>query len=319
MKQCFMVLGLIASCAAAQSPTAGVPVAPPLPPALNATVAFPRDVTMHGDIVYSTVRGFRPMTLDLYLPKSRTPLPLLIFVHGGAWAGGTARSAEIVGDNFPAMFAEFSAKGYAVASINYRLSSEARFPAQVQDLNAAIRFLRSKSELYGIDAQRVVVWGASAGAHIAMLSAFDCKKGKFEVAVTTPNPLSTNPISTCVSGLVDWFGPTTLGTQNPSPTALAYVGCAPAACADAWQRANVLESLTGDAPPLFIVHGDADTTVPIAQSKALQEESSDLTVKAQLKVVPNGNHLFRGAARVDIDAAIRDTFAFIEQQLQAKQ
>jgi acetyl esterase/lipase len=293
--------------AAAQTPPAA---ASNTPPVLDTTVKFPKGVTMHGDIVFGSIRGFRPLTLDLYLPKSRKPLPLLIFVHGGAWAGGTSRSAEIIGDNFPAMFAGFSAKGYAVASISYRLSSEAKFPSQIQDLNSAIRFLKSNAAKYGLDADRVVVWGASAGAHITMLSALDCKRGQLEVANTAP----TVP-STCVTAVVDWFGPTVLLSQTPSPTALAYVGCAPTACGDTWKRTGVLESLSADAPPFLIVHGDADTTVPYAQSKELLEALQRLGVKAELVTVPGGNHLFRGAARPDIDAAIRATFAFVEDQL----
>jgi acetyl esterase/lipase len=303
---------IIANHAIAQTPPAGGPGM--VVPLLDTTFKFPRSVTMHGDIVFSTARGYRPLTLDLYLPESTKPLPLLIFVHGGAWAGGTARSAEIIGDNFPNMFADFSAKGYAVASINYRLANEAKFPAQVQDLNAAIRFLRSKAETYHLDPERVVVWGASAGAHITMLAALDCQKHSLDppAANATPQP------PTCVSGVVDWFGPTTLASPNPSLTAVAYIGCSPTECADKWKQASIYEALTGDAPPFLIVHGDADTTVPYAQSKELQTALSDLSVSATLKTVPNGNHLFRGAARPDIDTAIKETFAFVEAQLQPK-
>jgi acetyl esterase/lipase len=312
---CFAAATLMAGSASAQSPPGGPPVGPGMsPPVLDTVVKFPRGVTMHGDVVFASPRGFRPLTLDLYLPKSRKPLPLLIFVHGGGWAGGTARSAEIVGDNFPAMFAEFSAKGYAVASISYRLSSEAKFPAQVQDLNAAIHFLKTKAQAYGIDAERIVVWGASAGAHIAMLSALDCKRGQLDSPATSQSTTT----STCVTAVVDWFGPTTLASQTPSPTALTYIGCPPSECSDKWQRASVLESLTADAPPFLIVHGDADTTVPYAQSKELLEGLKRHTVMAELHTVPNGNHLFRGAARADIDQAIEATFAFVEKQLQPK-
>jgi acetyl esterase/lipase len=292
---------LLAGSVAAQAP----------PPLLDTTVQFPGGVTMHGDIVYASPRNFRPLTLDLYLPKSRAPLPLLIFVHGGAWAGGTARSAEIIGDNFPDMFAGFSAKGYAVVSISYRLSGEAKFPAQVQDLNAAIRFLRSKAQTYGIDGERIVVWGASAGAHIAMLSALDCKQGHLD-------PVKADAPSSCVTAVVDWFGPTAFDLQNPGATALAYIGCAPSSCADTWKLTNVIESVSASAPPFLIVHGDADTLVPIAQSKTLLAALEKSSVSATFKTVPNGNHLFRGAARPDIDTAIRETFVFVEQQLQAK-
>jgi len=128
--------------------------------------------------------------------------------------------------------------------------------------------------------------------------------------------------STCVNAVVDWFGPTTLispsTSQTPSATALAYIGCPPSECADKWKRANILDGLTSDAPPFLIVHGDADTTVPHAQSKELFEALKQLSVSAELKTVRNGNHLFRGAARPDIDEAIRTTFAFVEQHLQPK-
>lgn len=294
----------------AQTPPSGPP--PNAPPPIVTTAKFPGNVTMQGDIVFATQRGYRPLTLDLYLPDSGgASLPLVIFVHGGAWAGGSARSAEIIGDNFPEMWARLAAKGYAVASINYRLSSEAKFPAQVQDLNAAIRFLRAKASTYRIDANRVVVWGASAGAHITMLSALDCKQGKLEAA-------PANAPSTCVTAVIDWFGPTVLDPAKPSPTALAYLGCAGDACPDAWQRANVMSALSADAPPFLAVHGDADTTVPFAHSKELVDALGKLSVKAELKVVPNGNHLFRGAARPDIDAAIARSFAFIDEQLRPK-
>ncbi|HTE40410.1 MAG TPA: alpha/beta hydrolase, partial [Steroidobacteraceae bacterium] len=176
-----VAITLSAATAVGQAPRAGAPGPGMAVPVIDTTAKFPKDVTMHGDIVVSSPRGYRPVTLDLYLPKASKPVPLLIFVHGGGWAGGSARSAEVIGENFPAMFAEFSSKGYAVASLNYRLSSEAKFPSQIQDLNAAIRFLKSKAQTYGIDAERIVVWGASAGAHITMLSALDCKKGQFEV------------------------------------------------------------------------------------------------------------------------------------------
>lgn len=295
------VLALGGPPAYAQPPAGG----PPAPPVLDTTLAFPDGVTLHGDVIYASPRGYRPLTLDLYLPKSKGPVPLVVFVHGGAWAGGSSRSAEIIGDDFPKMFAALSARGYAVASINYRLSSEARFPAPVQDLNAALRFLRAKAADYGIDDSRVVLWGASAGAQISMLSAFDCKAHALDPAGG----------STCVTAVVDWFGPTNLmPAAEPSATSLAYLGCKPAECADAWKKASPINALSGAAPPFLIVHGDADTTVPLAQSQALLQALTALKVKAELKVVPGGNHLFRGAARPEIDAAIARTFAFIDEQ-----
>ena len=128
------------------------------------------------DLAYATVPGFRTMTLDLYQPKRAPkdyPKPLLIFVHGGGWNSGDARQGGGFSD-FPGVLAALAAKGYVVASVNYRLSGEAHFPAALQDVKAAIRWLRAHADEYGIDTSRVAVWGEEAGGQLAALAGTSC-------------------------------------------------------------------------------------------------------------------------------------------------
>ncbi|MEO8896144.1 MAG: alpha/beta hydrolase, partial [Rhizomicrobium sp.] len=119
-------------------------------PDLNQTVAFPGGVAAHRDIVYAAVGGFRPLTLDLYQTPSKpkeAPRPAILFVHGGDWVTGDARHLAGFAD-FPATLAALAAKGYVVASVNYRLSGEAHFPAAIQDVKSAVRWLRGHAGDY---------------------------------------------------------------------------------------------------------------------------------------------------------------------------
>jgi acetyl esterase/lipase len=139
-------------------------------------VSFPNEVTAMPDLVYSTIPGFQPLKLDLYAPARRSAsrgLPLVIYVHGGAWMGGHSRAAGAFAD-FPGVLASLSARGYVVASLNYRLSGEARFPAALHDVRAALRYLRANAARFGIDPRRVFLWGASAGGQLASLAATTC-------------------------------------------------------------------------------------------------------------------------------------------------
>ena len=126
-------------------------------------LSFPGGVTALFDVTYANLRGFRPLTLDLYQPSPRgMAMPLVVFVHGGGWNGGDTRHAAGFPD-FPAELAKLAAQGYLVASVNYRLSGEARFPAAVHDVKFAIRWLRSQARELNLDVTRVALWGEGAG------------------------------------------------------------------------------------------------------------------------------------------------------------
>jgi acetyl esterase/lipase len=147
-------------------------------------VIFPNGVRGIPGTVYWEPARYRPLTLDLYLPPSSverpaTDFPLVMYIHGGGWMGGDApRSGPFV--DFPGVLASLSAKGYVVASIEYQLSGEAKFPAQAQDVKAAIRWLRFNASKYGMDQTRAVTCGVSAGGHLARLAAVSCKTAALE-------------------------------------------------------------------------------------------------------------------------------------------
>lgn len=174
--------GPVTMAAPAPAPPPPVLAAPPAPalmtaaPAIRVPVgkiygpqrlAFADGVSAQFDVTYQTLRGFRPLTLDLYQPRPRGyALPLVVFVHGG----GDTRQAGTI-ENFPSALA---AQGYVIASVNYRLSGEARFPAALQGVKAAIRWMRSRSSEYNIDSTRIAVWGVSGGGQIAALAGVAC-------------------------------------------------------------------------------------------------------------------------------------------------
>ena len=151
-------------------------------------VAFAQEVESLPDLIYSVPPGFRPLRLDLYRPRNTASavrgLPLVVYVHGGGWLAGHTRHAGAFG-NWPGVLALLASKGFVVASIEYRLSGEARFPAAIQDVKTSIRWLRSKSAQFGIDPSTVIIWGGSAGGQLAALAATSCKVDAF-----APDPQS---------------------------------------------------------------------------------------------------------------------------------
>jgi acetyl esterase/lipase len=181
-------------------------------------VSFPNGVKGIPSVVYWTPIGYRPLTLDLYLPPATLQrptqgFPWVVYIHGGGWEiGDSHRSGPFV--DFAGVLASLSARGYIVASIEYRLSGEAVFPAQIRDVKAAIRWLRSHASEYGIDPARAITWGASAGGHLASLAAVSCNVQALEPAQTRtsgapnmpPDAIISSHVSDCVQGSVTWYG-----------------------------------------------------------------------------------------------------------------
>ena len=141
----------------------------------QARVTLPGGVVGLPDLTYATVSGFRRLKLDLYLPPGPATgaRPAIVYMHGGGWSGGTPRTTGAF-ENWPEVLASFAARGYVVASIQYRFSGEAPFPAAAQDAKAAVRWMRANATAYGIDPQRIVSWGASAGGQLAGILATSC-------------------------------------------------------------------------------------------------------------------------------------------------
>jgi acetyl esterase/lipase len=265
----------------------------PTPPVL-----YPGSVRSLRDVTYAEPLGFRPLTMDLYLPpEGAEKKPVVVFIHGGAWRSRTARDGGAFRD-FPAVLASVAAHNYVVASVNYRFSGEARFPAAVQDVALAIRWLRLHSDQYGIDTNKFVAWGSSAGGQIAALLGTGCGAPAFEPAAPpgAPGPLP----SVCVQGVIDWYGlidlesdGKDLGKSAVPDYVEAYLGCKLSQCAHGWARsASPFPYIDAQDPPFLIQHGAADVTVSPAQSQRLYEALHAAGVPAELVVYPGVAHGF---------------------------
>ena len=264
-------------------------------------------------MTYATLPGFRPLTLDLYAPDAGSAaLPLVVFVHGGGWNGGDARHAGTFED-FPATLAALAAQGYVVASVNYRLSEEARFPAALQDVKSAIRWLRSEAMARRIDTTRVAVWGAAAGGQLAALAGVTCGVDRFEPEADAG---AENLPSDCVEAVIDWYGVTdleSLADDSDAPAASHssftaqsstaegdYLGCEPADCAPGLARlASPLAFISNLSPAFLIQHGAADTTVPPKQSQKLYDALKEKNVPAELVLYPGAAHDFTRGGNPD--------------------
>jgi acetyl esterase/lipase len=346
MKRLFLSLAFAATAsasAAAQRPTPPPEIARDAPridrfPAHDVT--FANGVTGKPDLPFSTTVGFRPLTLDLYLPPAsvRPPargFPLVVHIHGGGFLGGDKRFILPFVD-WPGVLASLAARGYVVASINYRLSGEARFPAQAQDVKAAVRWLRLNAAKYAIDPDRAVTWGQSAGGHLASLTAVSCGAAALApsgAAATSGRQDAATPTSDCVQGSVAWFGLFDIATvqaQAREVKALSrdeadapewrLLGCFAAACQPAQLAAASPASYVDRTdPPMLLIVGSDDTVVPTKQTLEMAAKLAAAGVKHDMVVLPGVDHSFIGkspeATRDANLKALAATFEFIDRTI----
>jgi acetyl esterase/lipase len=226
--------------------------------------------------------GHERQRLDLYLPeKADRPLPLIVWIHGGAWLAGNKDGG---GPPLP-----YAGKGYAVASINYRLSQHAKFPAQIEDCKAAIRWLRANAKKYQLDPDRFAVWGASAGGHLVALLG---TSGDVKDLEGDGGNLEQ---SSRVQAVVDWFGPTDMtkmGGRHDAPESpeSKLLGGPVQDNKDKAARANPITYVSKDDPPFLIMHGDEDKTVPFSQSELLAEALKNAGVEVTLTRIEGAGH-----------------------------
>lgn len=293
----------------------------------QALVRFPGGVVATPQVEIANLDGYRPVRMDIYAPSRRAgPRPAVLWVHGGGWSRGDSRTSGAYAD-WPKVLASLAARGFVVASVDYRLSGEARFPAQIQDVKAAIRHLRTHAAELGVDPARVYLWGGSAGAHLAALAATSCGEpafapppstGRLERSEIAALKAKAAPAgSDCVQGAALWYGVFDL-TQVPEVNVAGLLGCDPKVCTETARAASPIHRVGASAPPMLLIHGSGDATAPHAQSAAMAAALQRAGVRAELVTIPGIDHGWLGAApEATRDAsllALRRTFSFFESR-----
>ncbi len=258
------------------------------------------------DVVYTAPFGYRPLALDLYVPPA--PVVVCVYLHGGGWRIGSRRDGPGAAGRWasPSFFEYLAAQGVAVASVDYRLSGEARFPAQRDDVRSAVEFLAAHRGDFGLPAA-LGVWGVSAGGHLAALQALG--PGVDELPVRAA---------------VCWYTPTDLDALAGD---IIAAGGSPDRSADSREGRLVggrLDDLpdvaaaaspvtavagAGVPPPFLFVHGDADGAVPPRQSTRLAEALTAAGGSATVELIPGATHMFPelddDATRAVVDRSVR--------------
>jgi acetyl esterase/lipase len=291
LRLCLLFVFLLALAAFAQQP--------PAP-------QLPEGTVVHRDLAYVTKNAHERHVLDLYLPAEGDNLPLIVWIHGGGWQNGSKDRPTGL---------QFLRDGYAIASINYRLSGHALFPAQIEDCKAAVRWLRANARKYRIDPNRFGVWGASAGGHlVAMLGTTGGVK-EFDVGENLQ-------VSSRVQAVCDFYGPTdflqmdahrvpgaALTHDSPGSPEAKLIGGPIQENKEKVARANPITYIRKDAPPFLIVHGDADPLVPHHQSELLRDALEKASVPVTLYTVKGGGHGQGFQQDANLMPAVRAFFA----------
>ncbi|AGT07782.1 alpha/beta hydrolase [Paracoccus aminophilus] len=314
---------------------------------------FPNGVRVLPNVTFWSPQGFRPLTMDIYqpppeVPRPKTGWPMLMFIHGGGWIGGNSHYSNPIAD-FPELLAAISARGYVVTAVNYRLSNEAKWPAQAQDIKAAIRFLRAKAGLYGVDPARFAVWGLSAGGQLAAVAATTCglselqPTGQYLPELPPPPPQASTDATPapgtrvsnhdCVQAAIGWYGVYDMSTltaqarlagamsrEDPGAPEWRLLGCMGEGCnPEKIATASAMQSLSFDAPPMQLVAGDSDKVVPPAQTLEFAGALASAGIDHEVTIIKGVGHNFSGSdpsqTQKATQQALDEMLAFLERYL----
>ncbi|MEV4413153.1 alpha/beta hydrolase [Catellatospora sp. NPDC049609] len=257
----------------------------------------PRPTVTYADCTVAVVPGFRPLHLDLHLPPGDGPFPVLLWVHGGGWLEGSrvGLPATIAPHRFHQRFLD---RGWAVADVDYRLALEAPYPAQLLDVQSAVRWLRLHARQLRLDPARFAALGESAGGHLAAMAGL---AGTGETAI---------------QAVVNWYGAVDLFAFDPDdpagPHAVLFGGPV-SGRREFVAFGNPLSRVHAAAPPFFSVYGTADRIVSPSQGAALTEALRAVGVRAELLLVPDADHCFEG--HDDIGGLIERGIDFLDEVL----
>ncbi|TNE47104.1 MAG: hypothetical protein EP343_21430 [Deltaproteobacteria bacterium] len=262
------------------------------------------------DLVFATMDG-QKQELDVAWPKTPGPHPLVVMIHGGSWRAGDK-------DSYKNTILWLTGMGYAAATINYRLANAPKnvFPAAVQDVRCAIRWLRANAQSYRIDPKRVAVVGFSAGAHLAaMLGTADNVKG-----LDSPDCPVTSP-SVKVQAVVSYSGiyeltTSSLSTGKPDPRVVNFLGQAPKDNLATAKLASPLYHLDKNDPPTLMHHGDADTVVPVQAARLYKIALESIPLAHRYIEIKGGTHTGVFNRDAKYRAATCTTLQFLKMILQ---
>ena len=260
-------------------------------------------VAVFRDVVHTRVDGYRPLALDFYLPDAGAQA-VCVYAHGGGWRVGSRRSGP--GPMSPASsrwLVRMAQQGLAVAAVDYRLSGEARFPAQRDDVVAAVRWLRDDGQ-FGLGSLPFVSFGASAGGLLAALAALDAELGFRACALwyAVSDVVTMRGDQTAVGGPVD-----PLGESREELLIGGLVTDLPAVA----RAASPVHQVHAGAPPFLLVHGRDDALVPLHQSERLRAALDTKFVPSELVVVDGYGHMFAGMPDRDVATHIDRTAQFL--------
>lgn len=291
---------------------ADVPVAPAVAMENRyprAEINFPGGVTGLPDLVYSQINGYRQLRLDMYLPpEDGSSHPMVMYIHGGGWQGGHSRQSGAFED-WPGTLAMIASRGYVVTSINYRLGGEAPSPAGIQDVKTALRWLRAHADEYGIDKEKFLVWGASAGGQLAGLAGTSCGVDE----LTPPNlPEELAAESDCVQATIGWYGIYDLTGMGEGGGPGGYF-------AGRLTEASATTYVDETDGPFLLIHGSTDPVIDYQQSVDFSELLTANNVPSSLHIIPDVAHSYIGetaeATRAASILALEMSLSFMDEVL----
>lgn len=273
----------------------------------------PHKVTVTRDLEYCRTgsRILRAHSLDPDTGAGSAPRPAIVWVHGGGWISGTK-------DQGIERLSTLATRGWYGLTIEYRLSGEAIFPAQIEDVKCAVRYLRAHAAEFNLDPDRIAMWGSSAGGHLVALAGVSSGSTELEGVG------SWLGVSSRVNAVVDWYGPTDLTTMqsqglpcsgdhsSASSPEGRLVGCAIESCPDRARAASPMTYVTSDDPPMLIQHGTNDCTVPPLQSVTFASALSALQVPATLELLEGAGH---GGPQFVTNTNLERVWRFLDEAL----
>lgn len=251
---------------------------------------IPENVEFRQGIPYGNGGG-RPLLLDLYKPRQQPgTAPGLIFIHGGGWKTGSR-------EDYRAYTIWFAQHGYVTATISYRLSKEAHFPAAIEDAKCAVRWMRANAGNLGVDPEKIVVIGGSAGGHLAMMVGYTANDRVLE------GTGGHEEVSSAVAAVVELYGPYDLETAEGKSAKPVKDFLGQNAYDDApelWKQASPATYLNAGDPPTLILHGTIDEIVPISQAEILSRRLEELNIPHRYLPLEGWPHTMDAALPVNV-------------------